>query len=121
MFKKSSRVLFVTLLLFVLAGATYAFAASNTVEASIAGDGQGEIYGYDITDVHYVLDGADIDAVTFTATNSEGLTATDVKISLVTDGDFYACSNTSGNVWSCDVNSAVSVLDADFLRVVAVQ
>ncbi len=31
MFKKSSRVLLVTLLLFVLAGATYAFAAANTV------------------------------------------------------------------------------------------
>jgi len=121
MFKKSSRVLFVTLLLFVLAGSTYAFAATNTVPPSIAGDGQGVISGYAITDVHYELDGADIDAVTFTATNSEELTATDVKISLITDGDFYTCTITSGNSWSCDVDSEVSVLEADLLRVVAVQ
>lgn len=121
MFKKSSRVLFVTLLLFVLAGSTYAFAAANTVPPSIAGDGQGAISGYTITDVHYVLDGADIDAVTFTAINSAGLTASNVKISLITDGDFYPCTISSGNSWTCDVESAVSVLEADLLRVVAVQ
>ncbi len=41
MFKKSSRVLLVTLLLFVLAGATYAFAASkHRSMIHYAGDGQ---------------------------------------------------------------------------------
>jgi hypothetical protein len=121
MFKKSSRVLIVTLLLFVLAGSTYAFAAQNTVPSSIAGDGQGDISGYDITDIHYELNDADIETVTFDASNTEGLTATDVKISLVTDGDFFTCDYSGGDSWSCDVSGSVSVLEADLLRVVAVQ
>ena len=53
MFKKSSRVLLVTLLLFVLAGSTYAFAAANTVADSYAGDGEGAISGYDVSNIHY--------------------------------------------------------------------
>lgn len=119
MFKKSSRVLLVTLLLFVLAGATYAFAASNTVPQTFAGDGSGVISGYDVTDVDYVLDSnpALISSVDFTLDGA----ATVVQISLVNGGAFFTCDNTGGNDWTCNVGGNVSVLDANLLRVIAVE
>lgn len=117
MYKKSSRILLVTLLLFVLAGASYAFAATNTVPASFAGDGSGTISGYTVTNVHYVLAASPVNiaSVTFTLSNA----AADVRISL--DGTTYVtCANSSGNNWSCTV-SGISVLSATNLRVIAVE
>ncbi len=117
MFKKSSRVLLVTLLLFILAGASYAFAASNTVPASFAGDGSSTISGYTVTNVHYVLadNPANIGSVTFTLSSP----ASDVRISL--DGtNFVTCANSSGSDWSCSV-TGITVLSAANLRVIAVQ
>ena len=125
MFKKSSRVLLVTLLLFVLAGATYAFAASNTVEATFAGDGDESISGYFIVDVQYSLttDFEDIESVSFKLEDSTGsaLTAGKVAASLTTGGTLVECDSSDGTNWSCDFSGSVSVLNADLLRVVAVQ
>ena len=119
MFKKSSRVLLVTLLLFVLAGATYAFAAANTVPPTFAGDGQGVISGYVVTDVNYVLDSnpALISSVDFTLDGAASV----VQISLVDGGAFFPCGNSSGFDWTCNVGGNVSVLDANLLRVIAVE
>jgi hypothetical protein len=116
MFKRSSRVLLVTLLLFVLAGATYAFAASNTVPVSYAGDGQNTILGYEVTDVTYTLGSNPllIEGVSFTLDHA----ATNVQISL-NGADFVTCSNPTGNNWTCSAN--VTVLSASSLRVVAVE
>jgi hypothetical protein len=126
MFKKSSRVLLVTLLLFVLAGATYAFAADNTVEASFAGDGSETISGYYVVDVNYNLtsDFEDIDSVSFKLEDVDGnnLTATKVAASLTTGGTLVTCTTSdSGTTWSCPFSGSVSVLEADLLRVIAVQ
>ena len=117
MFKKSSRVLFVTLLLFVLAGATYAFAASNDVPDTFAGDGSGDIEGYVVTNIHYTLatDPENIGSVSFELDRN----ATDVQISF-DDNTFFDCSESSG-VWTCTLDSVVSVLSAESLRVIAVQ
>jgi hypothetical protein len=49
-------VIFATVM--ILAGATYAFAAANTVPASKAGDGNGGITGYTVSAIHYNLSGA---------------------------------------------------------------
>lgn len=116
MFKKSSRVLLVTLLLFVLAGATYAFAASNTVPITYAGDGQNSILGYEVTSVKYTLGSNPllITGVSFTLNH----TATSVQISL-NGADFVSCNSPSTNNWTCSAD--VTVFDASTLRVVAVQ
>lgn len=120
MFKKSSRVLLVTLLLFVLAGTTYAFAAANTVDDSYAGDGQGSVKGFDITNIHYAVSGADINSVTFSVIDKDGGdTATDVKASMNGGTTWSNCSE-GGNGWQCNI-SGVTVLSAVELRVVAVQ
>lgn len=122
MFKRSSRVLFVTLLLFVLAGATYAFAAANTVEATFAGDGSEEITGYDVVDVSYKLDTsnlANIGEVSFTLDNA---TASEAAVSLVSGGTLFSCTSSDGTDWTCDVSAGnITALSANLLRVVAVQ
>jgi len=119
MFKKSSRVLLVTLLL--LAGATYAFAAANTVPVTYAGDGQEEILGYTVSDIEYTTLAGNITKVTFLLNHD----ATTVQAAV---GNAYPVTNTlvgctgSGTSWSCDFStSPVSVLAAAGLRVVAVQ
>lgn len=117
MFKRSSRVLLVTLLLFVLAGATYAFAADNTVADSFSGDGEGGISGYDVTNIHYALaaNPANIGSVAFELDEL----ASEVQISF-NDATFFDCG-LSASVWTCTVDSDVSVLSAESLRVIAVQ
>lgn len=121
MFKKSSRVLLVTLLLFVLAGSTYAFAAENTVEATYAGDGEGGISGYKVTNIVYTTENGDITGVSF----SLDVSATTVQAAV---GDATPVTTTlvdcdgGGTSWACDFSgSPVSVFDAAGLRVVAVQ
>jgi len=119
MFKKSSRVLLVTLLLFVLAGATYAFAATNTFPetAGYAGDGSATISGYVVTNIQYTTSGANLTAVSFDLNAS----ASNVQASVVAGGTLVPCSDSgAGKSWSCSF-SGVTVLDADSLRVVAVQ
>ncbi len=116
MFKKSSRVLLVTLLLFVLAGTTYAFAASNTVPPSYAGDGSGAISGYTVSDIEYSTSGGNINGVSFTL-NAD---ATIVQASM-NGGTLVPCTGATTS-WTCDFStSPVTVLAAAALRVVAVQ
>lgn len=119
--KKSSKVLFVLLLALILSVGAYAFADSNTVEASQAGDGAGGITGYDISAVHYTLNATNpglIDSVSFTI--SPAITATTVvKIKLVDSGStWYTCTAGAGTSVSCPTTGA-DVLSADMLRVVA--
>lgn len=117
MFKRSSRVLFVTLLLFVLAGATYAFAASNTVENSFAGDGEGTVGFYNVTSIQYTLasNPVNIGSVSFDLDEA----ASEVQVSF-NDTVFFDCAEFSGK-WTCPIDEVVTVLSVTKLRVVAVQ
>lgn len=119
--KKSSKVLIVLLLALILSVGAYAFADSNTVAASQAGDGQGDISGYTISAVHYTLNDTNpglIDSVSFTI--SPAVTATTVvKIKLVDSGStWYTCTPGAGTSVTCPTTGA-DVLSADMLRVVA--
>jgi hypothetical protein len=117
----SSRVLkifIVAILAFVFATVATAFAASNSVPGTSAGEGAGAVSGYTVTNVHYVLNAtnaSDIDSVTFTL----NATATTVKIKLVAaSSTYYDCTNSSGNNWQCTTTGA-TVAPADELRVIA--
>lgn len=122
MFKKSSRVLLVTLLLFVLAGSTYAFAATNTVLETFAGDGEGQISGYTVSAVTYTTTGSYITGVSFSLDG----TAKTVQAAIGTtfdpvDNDLVSCS-LSGSTWSCTFpGDYVTIEEAEGLRVVAFQ
>ena len=82
-------------LVLVLAGATYAFAAANTVPASKAGDGSGAISGYVVSAIHYNLNAitpTNIDSVTFTL-DSAPVAGSTIKIKLVAAGStWYTCT-----------------------------
>lgn len=111
----------VALMVLIFATAAFAFAATNTVPASYAGEGASTTSGYTITNVVYNLNAttaSNIDSVTFTLNAA----ASNVKIRLVTTGSYYSCTNTSGFNWSCATTSPqVTVAAADELRVIASQ
>ena len=119
MFRSSK--FFIVLLVLIFATAAFAFAASNTVPGTRAGDGFGGISGYTVSLIDYnlnVTNPANIDSVTFTLNAA----ASTVKISLVSgSGTFYNCSTTNAptnTVWNCTTAGA-TVLAADELRVIA--
>lgn len=109
--------LFILVLIVMLA--TYAFAATNTVPDTYAGEGASTTSGYTVTNVVYGLNGttpSNIDSVTFNLNAA----ATVVKVRLVTTGSYYSCTNTSGTTWTCNTTSPqVTVSAANELRVIA--
>ncbi len=106
----------------ILSVTTYAFAASNTVEASSAGDGNAAISGFHVSDVVYTLgsDASLIDAVSFTLTPDGGSAATSASIQFNNAGSWYGC-DVSGSTATCAVSGSVTALFATNLRVVAAQ
>jgi len=115
MFKKSSRVLLVTLLLFVLAGSSYAFAAGNTGLDSFAGDGTGDISGYAVSNLQYTTSAGNVTAVSFSLDNPARVVQASIN-----GGTLNACSLAT-TTWTCNFSSPVTILAATSLRVVAVQ
>jgi len=119
---RNIRYMAIFALVLVLAGATYAFAAANTVPPSKAGDGSGAISGYAVSTIHYNLNATNpgtIDSVTFTL-NSAPATGSTIKIKLVAAGTtWYTCTNTTTSV-TCNNGTTLgaSVTSADSLEVV---
>jgi len=119
--------LVLVVLVAVLVAVGFAYAAANTVPVTGAGDGNAEISGYTVSNVQYVLDNGapdKISAVKFSLTpiNTSAPAPTTVKITLVSgqSATWFPCS-LEGSTWNCPVNSAVTVLAANQLRVVAAQ
>lgn len=115
---RSSKLFVVVLVVLVFATAAFAFAASNTVPASYAGDGVSTTSGYTVTNVVYTLNTTtptNIDSVKFDL-NASAATA---KIQLVASGAYYNCTGAS-NTWTCTTTGA-TVSSATQLRVIASQ
>jgi len=108
----------------VLFAVGYAFADTNSLEESGAGDGQNAISGYTISAIRYTLNATTpttIDSVQFNVAPTAGAQAPNtVKVQLNGGGSWYPCTNTAGTTWSCNVSGA-AVLTATQLRVVAAQ
>ncbi|GAB4459278.1 MAG: hypothetical protein HRF47_18600 [Chloroflexota bacterium] len=117
--RRSSKMFVVVLLALVFATAAFAFAATNTVPGTYAGEGAGTVSGYTVTNVVYNLNAtnaSNIDSVSFTLNAA----ASTVKVRLVTTGSFYNCTNTSGFNWTCNTTAPqATVAAADELRVIA--
>lgn len=117
---RSGRRLAVLATFAIVAVSALGFAAANTVPASKAGDGEGAVSGYTVSNIHYVLDGADpslVDGVTFDV-NAAPAAGSTLKVQLFASGDWYTCSAIATAV-TCTVGGAVDVLEADNLRFVA--
>lgn len=116
---RSSKLFVVVLMVLVFATAAFAFAASNTVPASFAGEGASVTSGYTVSSVTYNLNAttpSDIDSVSFTLNAAAGT----VKVRLITTGSYVNCTNSSGFNWTCNT-TGVTVNAADEFRVVATQ
>jgi hypothetical protein len=82
--------------------------------------------GYTVSNVTYTLDPADatlIDMVTFDISPTGGAgNPTTVRIELESgSGTWFTCAETVAPEFECSIGGSVSVIDADQLRVVAVQ
>ena len=115
--RRTTAVLFAVL----IGAATFAAAASNTVPASRAGDGNNTISGYTVTNVAYSLSAADptqIDLWTFDLNAAASV----VRSKVVSGSSTYvSCTNTGGTSWQCDPAANPTVLAANQLDVIAVQ
>lgn len=117
---KNFKIVFAVIAVLAIAVASYAFAASNTVPDTKAGEGSGTVTGYTVTDVVYNLNTTDpskLDSVAFDL----GATALagQVKVQLVaTTGTWYGCTLDTGTVWEC-ATTGLDVSTIDQLRVVA--
>jgi predicted small secreted protein len=111
----------------ILVAVGFAYAAANTVPVTGAGDGNGTISGYTVTEVHYTLDSnnpANIAMVEFKLTPQDPLASapTTVRVQLITGGTWFICNapQAPSTHWTCSINN-VTVLQAGNLRVVAAQ
>ena len=103
----------------VLAFASYAFTAANTVPPSSAGSGSGAITGYTISNIGYNLNAStptDLDGVTFTITPAA---ASQVKVQLAGGGSWYSCGNAAGSVTCNTTSPQATVAGATTLTVVS--
>ena len=120
---KKFRVLALLALAVVMSAATYGFAAANSVPAGLAGEGQGAISGYTVSNVVYALDNSDptqFASVSFTLSAN----ASDVYAGVAAGGTIFWSSSCSGGPinFSCSLaGSTVSVNAANELHVSAVQ
>lgn len=132
LFRVRSLVVFAVALLFAVA--TYGFAASNTVPATVAGDGENTISGFTVSNVRYTLDTnnpAQISQVALTLSPLAPATTT-VKVQFqdsasAMTGSWYTCAMTGSNAvantsdWSCTGATNAQAVNAYKLRVVAHQ
>ena len=117
----------------ILSGAAFAMMASNQVPDSNAGQGEGEISGYAVSNIHYELDGNEIGGIQF---DIEALEPGDTRPPAVmaalldVEGDVlgtYSCTVTwdsdegSGSASCTPDGDAVDVADAEQLSVTAAQ
>jgi hypothetical protein len=105
-----------------MSAATYGFAAANTVPAGVAGEGQGAISGYTVTNVVYTLDNSDPTQFASVAF-SLSANASDVYAGVGNGTNTYWTQCTGGPTnFSCSLSgSTISVAAATELHVSSVQ
>ena len=96
------RTIGIFMLLFVLTTAMYAFTATNTVDSSRAGIGDGEIDGYAVTNVSWTLDASDPSNITGVAFDLDA--AAGSAFARVDAGAWATCVNSTVNSWTCAVS-----------------
>jgi archaellin len=97
---RNFKVLSFVLVVMVIAGSAYAFAASNTVAESAAGYKASVVPGYAVTNIVYDLDATDptvVDAITFDISPSTGSSAAALaKLQTETAGAWTDCTLVAG-------------------------
>ena len=105
----------------LLASGAYALTASNTFSdaANQSGTGSETITGYEVSNVHYVLDATDVTKYSAVTFDLDG-TAGDVRAKVLGSATAYStCTETTGTGWTCPITNTVA--ESDSLTVIAVQ
>lgn len=114
---RNFKVLLLTLIVVVVAGSAYAFAAQNTIEDSAAGYKASVVPGYTVTGIVYDLDSVDptiVDAITFAiAPTSGSVVASIVKVQTADGGTWTDCSLVAGTAPSMNVTCTFGALALD--------
>lgn len=128
--RRTRRLSALLILALVLSAGTYAFAAANTVADSDAGDGDGTVLGYNVTNIRYEIDDSDgdpstvdadgdpttVDAVSFDLDKA----ADEVFAQYNGAGSFYSCTNPAAFSWVCNSSaSAQTVVALTTLKVIS--
>jgi len=111
------RFQFLVLIVVVVSFTTFAFASSQTGQPA-GGEGASAISGWNVSGMHYLLAGdpSKLAGVEFDLDSPADV----VKVSLNSSNPmFFNCDHTVGYHWVCAVDSSVSLLDVDELRVIA--
>jgi hypothetical protein len=120
---RTFKVMLVALVILVLAGSAYAFAAALTVPNTRAGDGVGTVnndFGA-VTNIVYTMGPTVLTNVKFNLAIS--VPADTVKVQLVASGPWYTCSGVEGTIttstdWTC-ATTLITMTDINQLRVIA--
>lgn len=104
---KSPRRLAALAVFAIIAMSAFGFAASNTFPgANRAGTGTDTVSGYQVTNIHYVLNSA-ADAATDVTFTLNGPAST--VVASMQGVASNACTNTGGNDWSCHFATPQSI------------
>ena len=115
------RILALLVLAVVMSAATYGFAAANTVPDGVAGEGEGAISGYTVTNVVYTLNSSNPTQFASVSFDLDAF-ATDVYAGLGNGTGIYWTSCAGGPTWTCSLaGSTISVAAAIELHVSSVQ
>jgi hypothetical protein len=108
----------------LIVGIVAASTAGNTVQETRAGVGEGEVTGYNVSSVHYVLNASDptkVDAVTFSVNEAPGA-GTVISAKLATEATtWYACTFSGTDVTCSTTSPQATVAGITSLVVVAAQ
>jgi hypothetical protein len=123
---RNFKVLLIVLVVLVIAGGTYAFAAANSVPDSAAGYKANSVPGYTISNIIYDLDATDpttVDAITFDIAPTTGtVVAALVKVQTAAAGSWTDCALAAGVAPSMAVTctyGALPIIDITDLNIVA--
>lgn len=130
LFRGRSRFFVLVILALVLGAAVYGFAAANTVPDNNAGEGEGVISGYTVSNIDYTLNSSDptafsqvaFDLVLAGGGNAPATTEVYVGIGDGSTTDWATCTAGTLPNWTCNLSgSTFSVRAATVLQVAAAQ
>jgi hypothetical protein len=126
---RNFKVMLTVLVVLVLAGGAYAFAAQNYVPAQTAGDGAAAVTGVNIDNIVYSLDRFGgpfdegfVDQVSFTVSpQNDGPQPSGVEIQLNSHmGEWFSCEQQgTSTTWACNTMGFYRMADVNQLRVAA--
>lgn len=123
---RNFKVLLIALVVLVILGGTYAYAAANTVPDSAAGYKASTVSGYTISNIVYDLNAADptiVDKITFDVSPTSGTSvAAIVKLQTAAAGAWTDCTlvaSTPPAVAATCAYGALNLVDVTALNIVA--